>query len=143
MIQTGGRKPRVLIIEDNAGDIGLFRWALEQAGVECELSAIADGGAALEFARRETESEIPDLVILDLNLPKANGREILAAMRSAAALADVPVVIWTSSNALGDRSQLAPLRVTRYLVKPAELGEFRKLGVTIREVLEEGQRARG
>ena len=84
-----------------------------------------------------TGASIPDLVILDLNLPKASGREILAAMRGAPAFANVPVVIWTSSNARLDRTQLEALRINRYIVKPPELNELIKVGILIREVLEE------
>jgi CheY-like chemotaxis protein len=135
-----GRKPRLLMIEDNQGDVDLFRWALEDAGVNSELSVIDDGGEALEFVRHESAStgaSIPDLVILDLNLPKASGREILAAMRGTPVFANVPVVIWTSSNARLDRTQLDALRIKRYIVKPPELSELIKVGVLIREVLEE------
>jgi CheY-like chemotaxis protein len=138
MISHSERTARLILIEDNPGDVGLFRWALHQAGVECELTVIQDGGAALELIRREnraSEPNVPDLVILDLNLPKASGKEILAAMRSAPAFANVPVVIWTSSNALTDREQLEALRITRYLVKPSELREFKTLGVSISEML--------
>jgi CheY-like chemotaxis protein len=135
-----GRKPRLVMIEDNQGDVDLFRWALEEAGVNCELSVIDDGGAALEFVRHEsgsTGANTPDLVILDLNLPKASGKEILAAMRGAPAFANVPVVIWTSSNARLDRTQLDALRINRYIVKPPELSGLIKVGISIREVLEE------
>lgn len=140
MTMDMGRKPRLLMIEDNQGDVDLFRWALEEAGVDSELSVIADGGAALEFVRHEsgsTGTSIPDLVILDLNLPKASGKEILAAMRGTPVFANVPVVVWTSSNARLDRAQLEPLRINRYIVKPPELSELIKVGILIREVLEE------
>ena len=143
MNPTAEQKPRVLIIEDNVGDVGLFRWALEQAGVDCELSILGDGGAAFDWMREENSSAdpaVPDLIVLDLNLPKASGREILTAMRSTAVFADVPVVVWTSSNAPGDRAQLQKLSVSRYLVKPSELAEFVKLGKIIRELLEEPAR---
>jgi len=127
-----------VLVEDNPGDVGLFRWALDQAHIEYELTVIQDGGAALDLIRQEessSEPNVPDLVVLDLNLPKANGREILAAMRSAKAFENVPVVIWTSSKAMTDRAQLDMLRVTRYLVKPSELREFATLGVSISELL--------
>ncbi len=129
-----GRKARLLIIEDNPGDVTLLSLALERAGVDCEVSVIEDGGAAIELLRQK-EPPIPDLVILDLNLPKADGREVLSAMRSVEAFADVPVVIWTSSNAPHEREQLNALRVTRYLVKPPDLNEFLKLGDVIGDVL--------
>src|SRR5215475_8799665 len=106
MNNDSSEKSRLLVIDDNDGDVRLFRLALDRAEVNCELRVIADGGSALDFVREESGSanpSIPDLVVLDLNLPKADGREILAAMRASRNFADVPVVIWTSSNTPRDR----------------------------------------
>jgi CheY-like chemotaxis protein len=124
----------LLIIEDNPGDVTLLNLALQRSEVDCEVSVIDDGGAALEFVR-QNGSPVPDLVILDLNLPKADGREVLSAMRSIEAFANVPVVIWTSSNAPHERAQLNALRITRYVVKPPELNEFLKLGDIVKGML--------
>jgi CheY-like chemotaxis protein len=124
----------LLIIEDNPGDVTLLNLALQRSEVDCEVSVIDDGGAALEFVRQK-EPLVPDLVILDLNLPKADGREVLSAMRSIEAFANVPVVIWTSSNAPHERAQLNALRITRYVVKPPELNEFLKLGDIVKGML--------
>jgi CheY-like chemotaxis protein len=139
MTKNPGRKTCLLIIEDNPGDVTLLGLALQQAEVRCDVSVIEDGGAALEFLKQE-KPRIPDLVVLDLNLPKADGREVLYAMRSTEAFANVPVVIWTSSNAPHERAQLNALGVTRYLVKPPDLNEFLKLGGVIKDVLEECER---
>lgn len=138
MHKDSSRKIRLLVIDDNSGDVRLFRWALEHAEVDCDLDVIADGGAAMDFVREESSRAnptIPDLVVLDLNLPKADGREILAAMRASQRFADVPVVIWTSSSTPRDRDQLASLRIDRYIVKPAELDEFLKLGSVIKALI--------
>ena len=124
----------MLIIEDNPGDVTLLNLALQRSEVDCEVSVIDDGGAALEFVR-QNGSPVPDLVILDLNIPKADGREVLSAMRSIEAFANVPVVIWTSSNAPHERAQLNALRITRYVVKPPELNEFLKLGDIVKGML--------
>ena len=129
------RKPRILIIEDNPGDVLLFQVALNDAGVDCELSEISDGRAALDFVRKGPPA-LPDLVILDLNLPKASGKEVLAEIRATPAFRPVPVVVWTSSNARVDRDQMEELGVTRYLVKPPELKQLGPLGATIKEILE-------
>jgi len=133
------RKPRILIIEDNPGDILLFRVALSDAGIDCELSQITDGGAAVDFLRKR-DAALPDLVVLDLNLPKVSGREILSAIRATPAFEPVPVVIWTSSNARVDRVQLEALGVARYLIKPPEIQDLVVLGTTIKEIL--GQRGK-
>lgn len=129
-------KRRILIIEDNPGDVLLFRLALSEAGIDCELSELSDGGAAMAFASGQ-EPPVPDLVVLDLNLPKASGSEILIALRAAPALHAVPVVIWTSSNAQTDRQQLEQIGVVRYLQKPPDLSNLRALGVTIKEILDQ------
>jgi two-component system, chemotaxis family, response regulator Rcp1 len=140
MNHESGTKVRLLMIEDNPGDVELFRYALSHAKLDCDLIVIADGGMALDLFRKESSlahPDVPDLVILDLNLPKASGREILAEMRAARVFANVPVVVWTSSNSPRDRSQLEALRVDRYVVKPADLGEFFQLGAFIKQLLEE------
>ena len=76
-------------------------------------------------------------MVLDLNLPRASGRETLAEIRATPGFRLVPVVVWTSSNARVDRTQLDELGVTRYLVKPPEFQQLGPLGATIREVLED------
>ena len=130
-------KPRILIIEDNPGDILLFRFALSDAGLDCEISEISDGEIALELLRSGGQV-LPDLVVLDLNLPKVSGREILAAIRAQPDLQPVPVVIWTSSNAHLDRMQLQEFGIARYLVKPPEFRDLAPLGATIKEILSTG-----
>ena len=127
-------KPRILIVEDNPGDVLLFRLALSDAGIDCELSEIDDGGAALDFVRKK-EAPLPDLIVLDLNLPKASGKEILAKIRATPAFNPIPVVIWTSSNARVDRTQVEELGVARYLVKPPEFRDLARLGAAIKEIL--------
>ena len=134
------QKTQLVLVEDNPGDVDLFRWALESANLNCELTVLRDGGSAMEHFYREATAEsprIPTLVILDLNLPKASGSEVLARMRSTTAFATVPVVIWTSSSAVRDRRQVDALNVCRYLVKPSEITELEKVGTAIREVLDE------
>ncbi len=127
-------KPRILIVEDNPGDVLLFRLAMADAGIDCEISEIDDGRAAIDFVRRN-EAPLPDLIVLDLNLPKAGGREILATIRATPSFSPVPVVIWTSSNARVDRTQLEELGVARYMVKPPEYRDLAPLGEAIKEVL--------
>ena len=119
-------KTQLLLVEDNPGDVDLFRWALESANLICDLTVLRDGGAALEHFHREdaaSNPQIPNLVVLDLNLPKASGSVVLTRMRSTSAFARVPVVIWTSSSAVRDRRQVDALNVCRYLVKPSEITE--------------------
>ncbi len=135
-------RPRILIVEDNPGDILLFRIAVSHAGIDCEISEISDGQTALDFVCEETAC-LPDLVVLDLNLPKASGKEILTMIRATPAFSPVPVVIWTSSNARFDRTSLENLGVARYLVKPPAFRELAPLGAAIREVLDDTGIKRG
>lgn len=133
-------RPYILMIEDNPGDVELLRLALERAELDCELFVINDGGEALALVRRENTSPsraIPNLVLLDLNLPKADGREILMEMRRGRAFANVPVVILTSSSSVREREELQALRIARHITKPPDLIEFLKLGSVVREVLDE------
>lgn len=133
------RKPRLLLVDDNPGDVELFRHALRHAHLDCELEVIYDGGEALDLVRREASSgpeRTPDLVVLDLNLPKADGREILTEMRGTAAFARVPVMILTSSNSPREREQLEVLGISRHVSKPPDLHEFLKLGLIVKEVLD-------
>lgn len=140
MSEQTRRQARLLLVEDNPGDVELFRWALKKAGIDFELDVLGDSGAALEFVRRPAGRAAisqQDLVILDLNLPKAEGSEILRAMRSDAMLASVPVVVLSSSDAPSDRSQAQGPEVRRYMVKPPDVRSALDLGESIRDVLEE------
>ena len=96
------RPARVLLVEDNEADVRLTREALREAGEDVRLSAVGDGEQALAYLRREegfAEAPRPDLVLLDLNLPRKNGLEVLDEMRADEALAAIPVIMLTSSAA--------------------------------------------
>lgn len=130
----------MLLVDDNPGDVELFRWALDRAGIDYELSVIADGGDAMAMVHGERASRNarpPDLVVLDLNLPKADGREILAEMRSAGVFSETPVMILTSSTSQRDRDQMRALQVARYVSKPHDFEEFMKIGMIVKELLGE------
>ena len=87
------RKARILVVEDNYADVDLLRWSLEGSGVDCELMVIQDGAEALAYVRRLGVSPPAphDLAVLDLNVPKHDGLEILEAMRATPAFASLPV----------------------------------------------------
>jgi len=104
-----------------------------------ELHVVRDGGEALAFLARMGLPDgppCPDVVLLDLNLPKADGVEILAEFRRNPACAHTPVIAVTSSDTPKDRSQMAALGVNRYFRKPSDLEAFLELGATVREVVE-------
>jgi two-component system, chemotaxis family, response regulator Rcp1 len=132
------RRRTIVVVEDNPADVALIRLALEEAGVECVLVLLEDGERAIHFVRGMTASDArPDLVILDLNLPKSDGMEVLAAMRSTQAFAEVPVAILSSSSSQRERERMDVYRVHRYLAKPPDLEEFLQIGFTIKELLED------
>src|SRR5579862_1756417 len=92
---------QILVIEDNAADVHLLRMALEEAGVTFGLTVIEDGATALAFIRHEGQyfqAPKPDLAVLDLNLPKVGGMEVLEALRHSSDMSNVPVAMVTSSS---------------------------------------------
>lgn len=125
-----GGAPRpleLLLVDDNPGDVRLTREALKESGLPGALSVVCDGEQALAFLRRagpHAAAPRPDLVVLDLNLPRVDGRQVLAALAADPALKDIPVVVLTTSKA--DRGSLRAYEGPRfrYVVKPRELAEF-------------------
>jgi DNA-binding response OmpR family regulator len=141
MVQSSGvtspRPSSILLIEDNEGDVGLVREALQEHGVEGELTVIGDGSTAVGFIADldHKPEDCPDLVILDLNLPRLPGREVLKAMRQSQKCRDVKVVILSSSDAAQDKAQATALGASRYIKKPLRLDEFLRLGAIFRSML--------
>lgn len=118
-------------------DVGLIREALEEHGVQGELLVIGDGDAAIRFVDAlEGMVPRPGLVIIDLNLPKRSGREVLKYMRRSERYNDIPVAILSSSDAARDRNDALQLGATRYMAKPLRLEEFLGLGVIFRAMLQ-------
>jgi CheY-like chemotaxis protein len=118
---------RILLVEDNPGDIRLIGETLREGKVANELHVAQDGEDALAFLRREgphADAPRPDLVILDLNLPRKDGMELLADIKSAESLRVIPVVILTSSASDHDVVQTYELQANAYVTKPIEVHEF-------------------
>jgi CheY-like chemotaxis protein len=117
----------ILLVEDNAGDVRLTREALREGRVVCNLNVVVDGEAALAFLRHEgpyASAPVPELILLDLNLPRKDGREVLAEIKEDPTLKRIPVVVLTTSNAEPDILQAYNLHVNCYITKPAKLDEF-------------------
>ena len=107
-------KVRILIVEDNPGDVELIRMALCHAGLDSEITVIDDGERALAFFQQQqnwTNGQPPDLVLLDLNLPKSGGLEILEAMRANPSFAAAKVAVLSSSSSSRDRTKIASFNV--------------------------------
>src|SRR4051794_10371991 len=111
----------ILLIEDNPGDVRLLREALREKAVSFQVSVVEDGDQALAFLRREGEyayTSRPDLVLLDLNLPKTDGRVVLQALRATPERKRIPIMILTGVLQDADQQQAAALEVERFLRKP-------------------------
>lgn len=122
-----GEPIRILLVEDSPGDVVLTAEALRDARVANELHVARDGEEAMRFLRGEGEhagAPRPDLVLLDLNLPRMDGKEVLAAMRADPALADIPVVVLTTSTRDADILDAYDLRANAYVSKPVDFTRF-------------------
>jgi two-component system, chemotaxis family, response regulator Rcp1 len=130
-------KIRILVIEDNPADVDLLRRALKHAGLDCELTVIDDGADALALARNGIDpAQAPSLAIIDLNLPKHGGLEVLEQLRANPAIASLPVIILSSSSSPHERAAIERLHAARHIVKPPDLEEFLKIGWDVKELLE-------
>jgi len=137
-ISAASRSYRILLVDDNDADIYLFRRALKKSGVDCELTVIEDGAEAFTFARQQgkyASHPVPDLAVLDLNLPKHGGSEILKRLRQNEHFKEMPVVIMTSSISLNERAELDGLGVLLFLIKPQGLEEFLQIGESLKSLL--------
>ncbi|MCX7627879.1 MAG: response regulator [Methylophilaceae bacterium] len=125
-----GKPVEFLLAEDNPGDVRLTKEALRDSKVHNNLNVVSDGVEALAFLRREgkyASAPRPDVVLLDLNLPKKDGREVLAEIKSDPSLKRIPVVIITSSEAEQDILRTYDLHANCYVTKPVDLDQFIKV----------------
>lgn len=135
------RKILILVVDDNPADVHLLRLALIDAQLDCELTVIDDGAEALAFARQEGNYEgsaIPELVVLDLNLPKRDGLEVLEAIRKNRALSDVPVAVLSSGLSPQQLTTMEGFNLAYRSTKPSTLEEFSKIGLDLKALVEMG-----
>lgn len=126
----------ILLIEDNYGDIRLTQEAFKEGKVKNRLSVVQDGVDALSFLRREgqyADAPRPDLILLDLNLPRKDGREVLADIKADPSLRRIPVVILTTSEMEEDVLRSYELHANCYITKPVDLDKFIAVVKTIDE----------
>ena len=127
---------RVLLVEDSPGDVRLTREAFREANKAIELHVATDGVDAMAFLRQEgihTNAPRPDFILLDLNLPKMDGREVLAHIKEDAKLKEIPTVILTTSEAEADIVKSYQLQANSYLSKPVQLDAFETLVKSIND----------
>ena len=134
--QPIGRPAEILLVEDNNGDVRLTMEAFKEAKLMNRLSVVGDGIEALAFLRREgkySDAPRPDFILLDLNLPKKDGREVLADIKADQDLRRIPVVILTMSQAEEDILKTYDLHANCYVTKPVGLDQFMKVVRSIEE----------
>lgn len=126
----------ILLVEDNQGDADLAREALEDSKLHNTLNVVGDGEAAMAFLRKQGQYAAalrPDLILLDLNLPKKDGREVLAEIKADVGLKRIPVVILTTSRAEEDILRSYNLHANCYITKPIDLTQFLRVVKSIED----------
>ena len=127
---------RVLLVEDNPGDADLTRESLEMARIHMDLQVVIDGEEAMQYLRREGQyanAERPDFILLDLNLPKLDGREVLAQIKADPSLRVIPVVVLSSSESEHDIGATYSLGANCYVTKPLDLAAFQKILASLKD----------
>jgi CheY-like chemotaxis protein len=127
MVKRQSRPVEVLLVEDNPGDVRLTQEALKDGRVLVNLTVAADGVEAMEVLRRSgphAQNARPDLILLDLNLPRKNGREVLEEIKADEELKRIPVIVMTTSKAEQDIHKAYNLNANCYVTKPVDLDEF-------------------
>ena len=130
------RPVQILLVEDSPGDVRLTQEVLREAKIANDLHIVGDGEEAMEFIRREgryASAPRPDLVLLDLNLPRKDGREVLEDIKGDPRLRGIPVIVLTTSAAERDVLRSYEMQVNSYITKPVDLNEFIRVVRTIED----------
>jgi CheY-like chemotaxis protein len=130
---------QIFLAEDNPADVLLVRDALEQARIACDVRCFSDGEQiihAIEELERTPDLRVPDLLLLDLNLPRYPGHEVLRRIRAGSRFPGLPVIVLTSSDSPRDRQQASQLDVAYYFRKPSDYDQFMQLGHIVRKLLQ-------
>ena len=117
----------ILLVEDNPGDVRLTREALKEAQIKSRLHVVSDGVEALDFLRRRgahARAPAPDIILLDLNLPRLDGKEVLAEIKADPMLRRIPTIVLSTSRADEDVAQAYDLHANCYVSKPIDMDEF-------------------
>ncbi|WBB76840.1 response regulator [Micromonospora sp. WMMD1128] len=127
MGQPSPNPVRILVVDDDPGDVLMIEEALEDSDVEKVIDVVADGQEAMEFLRREgrhAEARRPDVILLDLNMPRMDGRQVLGEVKRDENLRTIPIVVLTTSNADTDVVSSYTLQANAYVTKPIDLDDF-------------------
>ncbi len=131
-----GKVAEILLVEDNPGDVRLTQEAFKEGKIINNLSVVVDGVEAMAFLRQDggyTEAPRPDLILLDLNMPKKDGREVLTEIKNDPELKNIPVIILTTSQAEQDILRSYNLHANCYITKPVDLDQFNNVVKTLKD----------
>jgi len=127
---SGNARPRLLLVEDNPADVRLTVEVFGEGTLQPRIDVVSDGIEALQYLRGEppfAAAHVPDLILLDLNMPRMDGRELLAVLKADRALARIPVVVLTTSSAPTDVAHCRLLRAESVISKPVDLEGFQRV----------------
>jgi len=137
MVNKNGKKPAViLLVEDNPGDVWLIKEILHENEFLSKLYVVENGEDAIDFLRKQNKFSkvpLPDLVLLDLNLPRKDGRDVLSEIKTDPQLCDIPVVVLTTSGSEQDMLKSYECHANCYITKPINLDEFVKVIKSIKD----------
>ncbi len=136
LVQEAGKMINILLVEDNPGDVRLTEEAFRESKIRNRFHAVQDGVEAMAFLRREgdyADMPRPDVILLDLNLPRKDGREVLEEIKVDEKLQRIPVVVLTTSQAEEDILKTYNLHANCYINKPVDLEQFLKVVQTIND----------
>jgi CheY-like chemotaxis protein len=131
----------IVLAEDNDADIFLVREILKEQGIDCELKVISDGEDVLKYIDQldaDSNARCPELLLLDMHLPKRDGEEILARLRTSQRCRQTPVVIMTSADSPYVRKSAEKHSALHYFEKPSNLDHFMRLGIVLKDVIDRG-----
>lgn len=129
-LRNSNTKPRILLVEDNPGDIRLTQEALKESNMDIHLDVVSDGEQAIDFLMKKgkyVDAVRPHIILLDLNLPKKNGIEILKEVKVHESLKKIPIIVLTTSDADHDISKAYSLNANCYILKPVDFDDFAKV----------------
>lgn len=130
-------KPKTLIIDDNPADIELLKIAFQKADIESDITTKTDGDSALDYLfelkKANNKEDIPMLVILDLNMPKTSGKDVLKGIKEDEELRKIPVIILSTSDVQDDVQDCYSLHANSYLIKPSDFDHFSEMIEAIKE----------
>lgn len=124
------QQAKILLIEDNEGDVLLIKEALQEAKINCEMEIAKDGSEAIRILNELSQKKninLPDLILLDINLPKKNGHEVLASIKKNLFLKKIPVIVLSTSSFDSDIEKAYELHANCYIVKPLGVNNFLKM----------------